>query len=199
MNTDNILTIQDIRPKKPLQIEDSNSHKTIRNRYIKWFFKKQQDYVILRQFKNKEKEIKMFIALPVREREFVSNKIDLFDINKLNNIDFPLDIKNIKTYDTIYSGHMDNFNDFPRYLSNFRFTRKQPSVSRWGTEEKITLFKDYTTTKIQQEHNFTLVSSFTDPYISILSIFRLLQTKYITIVGVTFTPDKYDKNDKDLI
>lgn len=187
MNTDSIL---EEAPKKVVKEIDTTSHKYLRNNYIDWFFKKKQNYVILRQFKNKENITKMYIALPVRERKFVDDKMDLFDVTKLVDIDFPINIKNIDNYETIYSGHMDSFDDFPKYLNTFRFTRKTPSINRWGYNEVLTLYKDYTKTKVEQEHSFTLVPSFLEPELSIVSIFRLLQSKYITVVAVTFKPEK---------
>lgn len=198
MNNSSIISIQEIRPKKTKEVIDTTSHKAIRNTYINWFFKRKEDYVILRQFKN-EKETKIYITLPIKERNIVSSTLDLFDKSKLNNNDFPFDISNIVKYETIYTGHIEQFFNFPRYLSVFRFTRKLPGISKWAEEQKILLYKDYTKSKLEQEHDFTLVSSFTNPTMSINSIFRLLQTKYVTLVAVTFTNNNNNKDDKDLI
>lgn len=166
------------------------TQQTTKEHYLNWFFKKKQPYVILRQFKNRESNIKMYIALPVRERKFVEDKLDLFDVTKLDDINFPVNIKNIEKYETIYSGNMDYFTDFPKYLNTFKFTKRNPSLNRWSTHEEVILYKDYTKTTVEQKHSFTLVPSFIEPELSIVSIFRLLQTKYITIVGVTFKPEK---------
>ena len=164
------------------------TQQTTREYYLNWFFKKKQQYVVLRQFKDPRGATKMYIILPVKEREFVSASVDLFDKTKLDDGNLAFNSKNIKDYETIYSGHMDNFTDFPRYLNTFKFTKRNPSTKRWAQEEVVKLYKDYTKTKVEQEHSFSLVASFIEPELSIVSIFRLLQTKYITVVAVTFQP-----------
>ncbi len=189
MNTNQIL---DTPPTKVVVKEiDTTSHAYRRNKYIEWFFKKKQNYVILRQFKDSMGNVKLYIVLPVREREFVETKMDLFNVNILKDSDFPFDIKNIESYETIYSGNMDNFQAFPKYLNTIKFVKKNPSSTyRWGKQETVLLFKDYTKTKIEQQHSFTLVAAFIEPALSITSIFRLIQTKYITLVAVTVKEPK---------
>lgn len=168
-------------------------HKISINLYIDWLFKDKRDYVILKSFYNHTKDTtKLFVVLPVRVRKFESNIQDIFTTTDLIKTDFPFNIDNILEYKTIYSGNMFEFWNFPRYLSHFKLNKSvpNPNQSRYSTLVKYILFKDYTTTRQKQEENFSLVKTFTNPADSVQSIYRLLQTKYITVIDIEFKGQK---------
>lgn len=168
-------------------------HKKSINLYIDWLFKDKRKYVILKSYYNSITDTtKLFVALPVREREFVSDTQAIFTSNDLINTDFPFNIKDLLNHKTIYSGNMFEFWNFPKYLSYFKLNKSvpNPNQSKYSTLVKYVLFKDYTTTRQKQEENFSLVKTFTKPYDSIQSIYRLLQTKYITVIDIEFKGKK---------
>lgn len=151
------------------------------NDYINWLFKKKQDFVILKQYVNKQENItKMFIAIPVRERKFETAKMDLFNPAIFNIPTFPFSSDNVKEHKTLYSGNLFNFDDIVHLLGIVQINRR-PSLG--GT---IKLYKDYTLTKEEQILKYSLVETGKELTQSINSIFRLLHTKYVTIVEVKF-------------
>jgi len=151
------------------------------NEYINWLFKRKQEFVILKQYVNKQENItKMFIAIPTRCRVFENSKINLLDSTIFNIPTFPFSAENIKEFKTLYSGDMFNFSDIVHLLSTIKVKRNV----RLG--ETITLFRDYTCSKEEQLHKYNLVDIGRAPIHSINSIYRLLHTKYVTIVEVKF-------------
>jgi len=155
------------------------------NNYVGWLFKKKQDFVILKQYVNKHENItKMFIVVPTRERVFTNNKVDVFNPTILNSPTFPFSDKDIKEYKTLYSGNLFDFWDIVFLLGTFKVPSK---VKKW---EDDTIFRDYTCTKEEQLHRYNLVDIGRVPIHSINSIFRLLHTKYITIVEIKFNNKK---------
>lgn len=174
-------------------ILNSKDHKKSINLYIDWLFKDKKDYVILKSFYNSATDTtKLYVALPVRVREFVSDIQDIFEPTNLINTDFPFNTEYLINFKTIYSGDMFKFWNFPRYLSHFKLTKSvpNPNQSRYSILTKFILFKDYTTTRQKQEENFSLVKAFTNPADSVQSIYRLLQTKYITVIDIEFKGKK---------
>lgn len=158
-----------------------HSHVEKNNDYIKWLFKKQQDFVVLKQYINKAENItKMFIAIPVRTRKFESPKVNLFDPNIFNIPTFPFKKENIKEYKTLYSGDIFEFRDIVHLLGTIQVNSK---VHR---RNKITLFKDYTSTREEQIDKYSLLDIGSNPLYSVNSIYRLLHTKYVTVVEVKF-------------
>lgn len=151
------------------------------NDYVKWLFKRKEDFVVLKQYVNKSENItKMFIAIPVRERNFKEPKLDLFNPNIFNIPTFPFEAKNIKEYKTLYSGDIFNFQDIVHLLATIKLTKKDLH------RNNIVLYKDYTLSKEEQINKFCYVEMGKEPYHSVNSIFRLLHTKYVTIVEVKF-------------
>ena len=131
---------------------------------------------------------KLFIVLPVREREFVGRKQDLFVPINLDTTDFPFKSNKLIAYETLYTGYIYDFLDFPRYLSSFKLNKTIPNQynTRYSTIETYRLFKDYTVTKAKQCENFSAVQAFINPADSVDSIYRLLQRKYVTVVSVEY-------------
>lgn len=163
------------------------------NNYVNWLFKKKEDFVVLKRFENKALGVtKMFIALPVRERVFEKPKMDLFTPDSLNTPAFPYRLSEIKTVKTLYSGNIFEFTDIELLLTSFGFTKRIPSVNHahYSNTEYYKIFKDYTRTKQEQEDAFTLITSFLNPEQSVDSIYRLLHTKYVTIIDITFDNTK---------
>jgi hypothetical protein len=171
------------------------------NAYVAWLFKKKQPFVVLKRYVNPiDNTVKMFIALPVREREFEVTIEDfngkklkvyknLFNPKELNTNDFEFRDTDIKEYKTIYSGNIFEYYSITKILSRFIFLFRCNNI--FNSKEKIIIFRDYTRTKKEQVDSLTLVQSFTDPAQSVESIFRLLQCKYVTIVDVTFKTPNY--------
>ena len=171
-----------------LLITHTNHKKSI-DSYLNWVFKDKKDYVILRSFYNASNNTtKLFIVLPVREREFVGRKQDLFVPINLDTTDFPFKSNKLIAYETLYTGYIYDFLDFSRYLSSFKLNKTIPNQynTRYSTIETYRLFKDYTVTKAKQCENFSAVQAFINPADSVDSIYRLLQRKYVTVVSVEY-------------
>lgn len=158
-----------------------NNHVEKNNSYINWLFQKQQDFVILKQYVNKAENItKMFIAIPVRVRKFEHSKLNLFNPNIFNIPTFPFKEENIKEHKTMYSGNIFEFRDIVHLLGTVRVNSK---IHRC---EQITLYKDYTATREEQINKYSLLDIGSNPLYSVNSIYRLLHTKYVTIVEIKF-------------
>lgn len=169
-----------------ITIVDHQSHI---NKYIDWVFKDKRDFVILKSYNNKAQGlINMYVALPVKERTFVSDKDDLFNENCLEKINFPYNADSLVKKETIYTGNMFDFYDFPKYLAKTTFSKKLPHVtsSYYYNEQTVSIFRDYTTTAAKQQENYALVKAFHTPYETVDSIYRLLHRKHATIVSLTF-------------
>jgi hypothetical protein len=172
-----------------LLITHTNHKKSI-DSYLNWLFKEKKDFVILRSFYNSAiNTTKVFVVLPVKEREFESDTQKLFTAECLDVINFPFKSKNLVDVKTIYSGNINEFSDFPRYLSSFKLNRTVPNENnaRYSTIETYQLFKDYTVSKQKQCDNFSLVKSFINPGDSVTSIYRLIQRKFVTVVALEFS------------
>lgn len=177
-------------------------HKSSINKYVDWLFKDKQPFVVLKQFHNEITGVtKMFIALPVRERVFEDSKAELFNPKDLNTSDFKFKDTDIIEYKTLYSGDIFKFYDIPLLLSKFNFTKTSISTngSKYSSIEKFSLFRNYTRTKKEQEEDFTLIQSFINPRDSVDSIYRLIQTKYVTVISVTFNnPKRFTNGNNSL-
>jgi len=159
-----------------------SSHKEKINNYINWLFKKQQPFVILKQYNNRaENNTKMFIAIPVRERIFEVKKKNLFDKKIFNLPTFPFTPADVKEHKTLYSGDIFEFDEIYHLLSTILIKRRK----RFEGGD-ITIFRDYTVTKEEQLNRYNLVDIGRTPLHSINSIYRLLHTRYVTIVEVKF-------------
>jgi hypothetical protein len=164
-------------------------HQSYINKYIDWVFKDKRDFVILKSYNNKVQGlINLYVALPIKERTFVSSNDEVFDVNTLDKINFPYSKDLLIKQETIYTGNMFDFYNFPIYLAKTIFSKKVPNInnSYYYKEEKVSIFRDYTTTLTKQQENYAFVKGFHSPDESIDSIYRLLQRKYITIVSLTF-------------
>lgn len=171
-----------------LLITDTNSQNSINN-YLKWVFKDKRKYVILRSYYNSlNNTTKLFVVLPVKERQFESAKVGLFKPNVLNDIDFPFKEEDMIKFETLYSGNINDFYDIPRYLNSFKINRTEPNPNnlRYSNVKSYLLFKDYTVDKKQQCENFSLIQSFTNPADSVNSIYRLIQRKFVTVISIEF-------------
>ena len=166
------------------------------NGYINWLFKRKDPFVVLKQFNNRATGVtKMFIALPVRERVFEDSKVNLFNEESLNVPYFPYTKEDIISYTTLYSGNIYDFFDIPLILSKIKFITTTPNENNphYSRKEEIILFKDYTRSKEEQIKDYTLVPTCLTPNRSVDSVYRLLQTKYVTIVAIHFN----NKTNKD--
>jgi len=171
-----------------LLITDTNSQNSINN-YLNWVFKDKRKYVILRSYYNTlNNTTKLFVVLPVKERVFESDTVDLFDPSYLDSTDFPFKKEDIIKFETVYSGNINDFYDIPRYLNSFKIIRAEPNPNnfRYSYYKTYLLFKDYTVDKKEQCANFSLIQSFINPADSVDSIYRLIQRKYVTIIGIEF-------------
>lgn len=171
------------------------------NEYVKWLFKRTEPFVVLKRFNDPAKGItKMYIALPVRERKFEVNRVrvvggyrniypNIHDSKVFNTPGFDFTSADILESKTIYSGNIFEFYNITDLLSKFKFITRTPNIL--NQKENITIFRDYTRTRQQQEDSLTLIESFTDPEQSVNSVFRLLSTKYVTIIDITFKNANY--------
>ncbi len=158
-----------------------SSHKEKINNYINWLFQKKQEFVILKQYVNKaENSTKMFIAIPVRERAFEVPKKDLFDKKIFNLPTFPFSPSDVKEHKTLYSGDLFEFTDIFFLLSTIVIKKHLRDGGN------VTIYRDYTITKEEQLNRYNLVDIGRTPLHSMNSIYRLLHTKYVTIVEVKF-------------
>jgi len=159
-----------------------SSHKEKINNYINWLFKKKQEFVILKQYVNHtEKTTKMFIAIPVRERTFEVKKKNLFDSTIFKLSTFPFSPTDVKEHKTLYSGDLFEFTEIYHLLSNIVIKKRHKFDGG-----DITIFRDYTITKEEQLNRYNLVDIGRTPFHSVNSIYRLLHTKYVTVVEVKF-------------
>ena len=182
-------------------ITQSSSHVDRINAYVNWLFKDKAPFVVLKRFNNTNEGVtKMYIALPVRERKFVSSIVKteksnklvypaIHDVNIFNDLSFDFKASDIIASTTLYSGNIFEYYNITSLLARFKFITRTPNV--YNQKEKIDIFRDYTRTKKQQEDSLTLIQSFTDPAQSVNSIYRLLHTKYVTIIDVTFKNSNY--------
>lgn len=171
-----------------LLITHTNHQKSI-NSYIQWVFKDRRKYVILRSYYNNiTNTTKLFVVLPVNERQFVSDTVHLFTPTSLVDIDFPFKMEDMINVKTVYSGNINDFYNFPRYLNSFKIIKTEPNPlnTRYSITKTYLLFKNYTVSKKVQCENFSLVQSFTDPADSVNSIYRLIQRQYVTVLDLEF-------------
>jgi hypothetical protein len=157
--------------------------------YLNWVFKDKRKYVILRSYYNNlNNTTKLFVVLPVSEREFASDTMDTFKPSHLDNTDFPFAKENMIRFKTIYSGKLYDFYDIPRYLNSFKIKKSElnPNNIRYSNIKTYSLFKDYTVDKATQCNNFALIQSFINPADSVDSIYRLIQRKYVTVIDIEF-------------
>lgn len=177
-------------------ISEHSSHLNKINSYVNWLFKDKKPFVVLKQYNNKvQGTVKMFIALPVSKREFEVKTLqtskglktvyeDLFNPQILDNTRFEFKQSQIINYNTIYSGDIFKFYGISSYLSRFIFHKKSSPLT--FHTERIPIFKDYTKTLQEQKDILPLITCFTEPDQSVNSIYRLLHTKYVTIIDIEF-------------
>lgn len=171
-----------------LLITNTSSQNSI-NDYLNWVFKDKRKYVILKSYYNSITNItKLFVVLPVKERQFVSAKVGLFKASVLDDIAFPFKEKDMIKFETVYSGNINDFYDIPRYLNKFTIKKNEPNPNnlRYSNVKSYQLFKDYTVDREEQCANFSLIQSFINPADSVDSIYRLIQRKYVTVIDIEF-------------
>lgn len=174
---------------------ETQDHKTQINKYVSWFFKKHEPFVVLKKMVNKATNTtKMYIVLPVREREFVSAKVDLFNPKTLDVPGFNFSSVNIKAYKTLYSGDIFEAFTITPLLATFKMMANGDNTYSKGTRQELFIYRDYTTTIPEQKNRFALVRQFTTAYESIMSVYRLLHNKYVTVISIEFNQLENDNN-----
>lgn len=155
------------------------------NDYVQWLFKEKKDYVVIRKFNNMATNVtKLYLVSPVRERLFVTDADVLFNINTLKDVP----IESIIETNTLYSGDIFKFTKLHTLLSKFTVSKTQigDSSQRYQTKTKYKVFRNYTKTVEEQKNMFAFIQTGITPEESINSIYRLLHSKYVTVVEISY-------------
>lgn len=177
------------------------------NNHVNWLFRTKKAFVILRQFKGTDVKlgntVKMFMVIPTSQRTYTSDKKDIFDPNVLFKDDIDFIPKDILLYKTLYTGNIEEFKDIKLLLNSFNYEKPVHNIGTgyfYQRTETTTAFRDYTKTKAEQLVTLTQGNMCFNPHQSIDSVYRLLHTKFVTVVDITFNNNnnRFDNGNNSL-